>query len=35
VLDTLHQPITTIARRAVACLDGRQSVAQALASRLL
>lgn len=32
MLDTLHQPITTIARRAVASLDGRQTVAQALAS---
>lgn len=32
MLDTLHQPITSIARRAVACLDGRQTVAEALAS---
>jgi hypothetical protein len=35
MLATLHQPIKTIARRAVACLDGRLTVVQALASRLL
>jgi magnesium transporter len=32
MLDTLHQPVTTIARRSVTCLDGRQTVAEALSS---